>query len=383
MAKDRIDEIVNYLQDDSQAELPDSLKTFKYADGWDPDKLEEELQSHPFFMTKFPEPGEPVPPLLEAFQQLKYSENDNTPHELALNHKEDGMFHFKLKKYRIACSCFTTAITMEVKSEEVDKTLLSQLFNNRAACMFFIQNYRSCVQDCERALQYDPAYLKAIRRAISACEKLGRFDDVEKFCEVLENVANGDEGAIKFVCEKRIAARKGKSAGGADRRKELVLEKRKKMEIERILKEVEERGIRIASTAFVESDAANEGKIVKVTELNGQKILHWPVLLMYPQYSQSDFIEEFCEATSFSDHLYEMLDRDPPAWDQEKEYRVDNIEIYYIHQGFVKVDMNSSLGEALKSEKYILPSNGVPSFFVLAKDNRFCEMFKERVDIEK
>ncbi len=36
------------------------------------------MEQHPFFMKKLPEEGEPLPPLLEAFQQLKYDPEENT-----------------------------------------------------------------------------------------------------------------------------------------------------------------------------------------------------------------------------------------------------------------------------------------------------------------
>ena len=37
------------------------------------------MEKHPFFMTKSPEEGEQLSPLMEGLQQLKYSETDNTP----------------------------------------------------------------------------------------------------------------------------------------------------------------------------------------------------------------------------------------------------------------------------------------------------------------
>lgn len=37
------------------------------------------MEKHPFFMTKPPEPGQELSPLLEGIQQLKYSSTDNTP----------------------------------------------------------------------------------------------------------------------------------------------------------------------------------------------------------------------------------------------------------------------------------------------------------------
>lgn len=42
------------------------------------------MEQHPFFMTKLPEEGEPLPPLLEAIQQLKYDPEENTKEGMIL-----------------------------------------------------------------------------------------------------------------------------------------------------------------------------------------------------------------------------------------------------------------------------------------------------------
>jgi hypothetical protein len=36
------------------------------------------MEKHPFFMTNTPAEGEPLPPLLEGIQQLKYDPEENT-----------------------------------------------------------------------------------------------------------------------------------------------------------------------------------------------------------------------------------------------------------------------------------------------------------------
>lgn len=41
--------------------------------------LFQEMEKHPFFMTKFPEEGEEMSPLMEGLQQLKYDPLENTP----------------------------------------------------------------------------------------------------------------------------------------------------------------------------------------------------------------------------------------------------------------------------------------------------------------
>lgn len=48
------------------------------------------MEQHPFFMKKLPEEGEPLPPLLEAFQQLKYDPEENTTEGLSFSSNQSS-----------------------------------------------------------------------------------------------------------------------------------------------------------------------------------------------------------------------------------------------------------------------------------------------------
>lgn len=77
-----------------------------------------------------------------------------------------------------------------------------------------------------------------------------------------------------------------------------------------------------------------------------------------------------------------MLDGDnSPPWDADKEYCSSSVDVYYLCDKLVRVDTSSTLLEVMTTQSYILPGNGVPSFFVLAKGNQFCADFIERVQI--
>lgn len=56
-----------------------SLEKKSYTEGWPEDKWQEEMEKHPFFMKKSPEPGDEMSPLMEGLQQLKYGVDENTP----------------------------------------------------------------------------------------------------------------------------------------------------------------------------------------------------------------------------------------------------------------------------------------------------------------
>lgn len=135
------------------------------------------MEKHPFFMTKAPEPGEELSPLMQGIQKLKYDEDENTPEgeghiikswylreflfqlnlfccvlmlretiqycpllvtDLAKAYKDDGNFHYKCKKYRHAIIAYTEGLRKKCNDNDIN----AQLYNNRAASNFFLKNYR-------------------------------------------------------------------------------------------------------------------------------------------------------------------------------------------------------------------------------------------------
>jgi hypothetical protein len=157
----------------------------------------------------------------------------------------------------------------------------------------------------------------------------------------------------------------------------------KEGEKESLLEQIRKRGIKAKDWGFLESEAAQNGRVVRFNEeapAGGEKKLCWPVLFMYPQFGESDFVEAFEEDDSFAVQLHEILDADRPGWDVNNEYRLETAQIYYLGDKLVQVDKNSTLGDVLKQEWFALPSNGVPGFFVLC-ENQFCKDFIERIEV--
>lgn len=67
--------------------------------------------------------------------------------------------------------------------------------------------------------------------------------------------------------------------------------------MQEVLSAIEDRGLRIGKAMFQELTG------VKKPVLDKNKILHWPVLLLYAEVMSSDFVEDFCETDNFSAHL--------------------------------------------------------------------------------
>ena len=108
-------------------------------------------------------------------------------------------------------------------------------------------------------------------------------------------------------------------------------------------------------------------------------MLVWPVLFLYPEYGETDFIEEFTESDLLQDHLYLMFDQsDPPPWDIESKYRlVESINVYYedptcARPKLVAVRLELSLLEIIsKTSGHPGVVAGTPTFILLAKNSAF------------
>ncbi|KAF4521026.1 hypothetical protein B566_EDAN002521 [Ephemera danica] len=290
------------------------LERKSYTEGWPEDKWQEEMEKHPFFMTKPLEEAGPLPPLLEGIQQLKYDPEENTTEELANNYKEDGNFNFKYGKYRLAILSYTEGL----RAKSINSTINSELHNNRAAAHFFLKNYRSSLMDCEAALKLQPNYLKAIRKAAKCCQLMGRPDDCIKWCDQgLEETSwkAGDELDLASLEPCFPAAAHCPVCIGPDQR------------------------------------------------------MTWPVLFLYPHYGVTDLVQKFHEDSTFEAHLNELFPEDSRAeWDSEGVFSsVSALNIYFESEDkteLVEVKKSSTLGHVLRDSRYCV-YNGTPSFLVV------------------
>jgi len=113
--------------------------------------------------------------------------------------------------------------------------------------------------------------------------------------------------------------------------------------------------------------------------LDGYGRVHWPILLMYPEYQLTDLIGDACEEDHFRDHL-DVVFEDPAPWDQDKKYTPNNLSIYFEAKqdkgkvGLAKVSPNLTFKKILSHPNYFLKGN-IPSFFVVAKGSDFEKTF--------
>ncbi|XP_025194920.1 tetratricopeptide repeat protein 4 isoform X1 [Melanaphis sacchari] len=358
----------------------DNLQKTPYKDGWKEETWREEMEKHPFFMTKPPEPEDQPSPLVEGLQNLRYDPDDNTPEELAVKHKDDGNFNFKCRKYKLAILSYQEGLKLDFQNNE----LRAQMFNNMSASHYFLKNFRSSLIAAEQALKLKADYEKTILRAINCCVQLKEFDKCLNFCDKYLEFVPKDDNVIKIKKE----ALKSKKIAEMEKRKALKTQKQKEADHTKLLDELNKRQLNIMGKRGPIKDLTifdpSVPGLVKPVHLF-ENYLVWPVVFLYPEYKTSDMIQEFNESTTFYSHLVEIF-AERPEWDVEGKYNADSVNVYFESVNeyksgtkVTKIDTKTcTLFEALTVLRCPI-ENGTPVFLIFFAGGQFEKEFLEEV----
>lgn len=99
--------------------------------------------------------------------------------------------------------------------------------------------------------------------------------------------------------------------------------------------------------------------------------LVWPVMFLYPEYQVTDLVQEYCEDTTFSQHLSAMFES-TPKWDKDSSYIPSELSIYYectARHTLHPVAASDTLGQVLARESYVV-YGGTPCFLVVVRGSK-------------
>ncbi|BAS86402.1 Os03g0750100 [Oryza sativa Japonica Group] len=161
-----------------------------------------------------------------------------------------------------------------------------------------------------------------------------------------------------------------------------------------IVAAIEKRGLKLGKAAYQELTG------VKKPKLDEQGVLHWPVLLLYPEVMSSDFIEDFPETDTFVPHLdagvgtvlskseilkillegtmdskslpESLLDEEDGENDDGKSSTITSSDKGSVK--WINVKEGKTLQEVLQHKDFIIPA--IPVFFVVSRKSTFYRKFK-------
>nr|XP_017510743.1 tetratricopeptide repeat protein 4 isoform X1 [Manis javanica] len=368
--------------DDAMDSFLEKFQSQPYRAGFHEDQWEEEFEKIPLFMKKAPSEIDPKEnPDLACLQSIIFDE-DRSPEEQAKTYKDEGNDYFKEKDYKKAVISYTEGL----KKKCADPGLNAVLYTNRAAAQYYLGNFRSALNDVMAARKLKPCHLKAIVRGALCHLELKNFAEAVNWCDEGLQI----DAKEKKLLEMRSKADKLKRTEQRDIRKAKLKEKKEQNQNEALLQAIKARNIRLASEAAdKDEDSASEGLGELFLDglssenpygarlsVDDQGRLSWPVLLLYPEYAQSDFISAFHEDSRFIDHLMVMF-AEMPSWDLEQKYCPDNLEVYFEDEDkaeLYRVPPRSTLLQVLQHPRYWVKAL-TPAFLVCVGSSPFCRSY--------
>ena len=153
-------------------------------------------------------------------------------------------------------------------------------------------------------------------------------------------------------------------------------------------------GIKCGAAAF-DAVVAKDGRAPpQLTWNDTSGELQCSVLFLYPEFFQSDFVEEVGVSHTLYDQLAAMF---PPAvsfapWDRKQQYTIDQLEVYYeidppgnggssgslpADRSLRQVNVFAPLVHTLTQPEYVLPGE-LPTFHVVVQGSAYRNEFRAR-----
>uniref|UniRef100_A0A7S2X907 Cns1/TTC4 wheel domain-containing protein n=1 Tax=Lotharella oceanica TaxID=641309 RepID=A0A7S2X907_9EUKA len=301
----------------------------------------------------------------DAWKMVEAIEANQDPKVKATELKNNGNECFKAgpKRWKDAITFYTQAIDEECGDARLDSVCLS----NRALIHMKQKNYGKCIDDCKLAIEKNPRNPKAYLRAGQASWELGKRKEAMRWYEWTLKRA-GDDFLKKNYVVNLI------------KKSERILEEdRKKAEEKRRRKVLKEKAEDILANAIKLRDVQITGETLNgeyKPKLDDKGCIHWPVLFMYPEFLQTDFIQDFHELRTFKDQLSLMFPPkgSSPPWDKKGAYRLSELEVFVevkskTAHSVRKVGIEDALAGGLTTKGNIVA--GVPTFMVLSKASQY------------
>lgn len=100
-------------------------------------------------------------------------------------------------------------------------------------------------------------------------------------------------------------------------------------------------------------------------------LLHFPIIFLYDQILQSDYVESMREDETLRDRLVEVL---PPPWDSAGQFQLETTRVFYkTEKAYSEVTLDMCLSEIVTKADYRMPQ--VPVFHLVSTQTEYIREF--------
>lgn len=239
-----------------------------------------------------------------------------------------------LNHYYTAIDHKGTLVIDENQTQEDADRLLSQIYGNIAASHALLENHGHVVNESKKAIKLNKGNIKAYYRMANSLFKLHKYQ--QSFVSLQQGLqqciavkAAAEYKQFVTLAQKVVLA--WKRHDDYERQKvikaQLAQEEEQKRldEVEKVLKQ---RKIIVGKGHFkMETPQQQSGAKMYV---GPKKELHFPVIMLYPEVNQSDFLQDVDEYTTMQDllNLLFPVGGQHAPWDRAKQYNQKDIEVY-------------------------------------------------------
>lgn len=326
----------------------------------------------------------------EAADALKaILQEEDSPEVQAEELKEKGNEELKkgLSHRPVALDRYNEALGLKCK----DQALNSVIFSNRAHVHMLNRNWGRALADCKSGIDADGSNVKAYFRATKCCNTLHKTQYAMLFAEKGLRRDKGN-AALKTELKKAKAAYRKENDNKKDKKVTQIVAKQEEKEV--------------AETTLLQG--VSMGKAVLECQ-NGEyggaepclvdDVLCWPVLFVYEEHRQRDFVQLCPSNACLAEQLQQMFPPavPPPPWDPAASYNMSRLAVYFVeewagsvnregewqrgwHDGatslgrkYVEVDVMQPLEQVLLHPKLTIPQ--WPIFHVFVRGAPFTEQF--------
>ena len=256
--------------------------------------------------------------------------------ELARNLKDSGNEAFKLGRTRWDDAIGYYTLALEKRCD--DGPLNAVILSNRAQVHLSMGNHGYAWADCQAAVEHDERNVKAYFRGARAAKELGKLTEAAAFCR--RGLGFDAKNADLIALHAAVHAMRKAEADKAQRRAEehWAIEQNRK----RTLRAIADAGIRCGAPAFdsavVQQGFKSNARWEEFPASSGASSAASPdgelvfaVLFLYPEFFQSDFVQNVASSHSLGEHLQAMFppEQPPAPWDRREQYSVERLEAYF------------------------------------------------------